>query len=111
VTAEAIPVARPLKNPLAPSCWAPAIGWATRDTTPARTPFPMDFVAEEKPADASLGRRVENRELNTALAFGEEGGEWMGMDGVSLSFDTINDIPFRFVSFRSAINFDVHEYK
>ena len=33
------------------------------------------------------------------------------MDGVSLSFDTINDIPFRFVSFRSAINFDVHEYK
>ena len=77
MTAEAIPVARPLKNPLAPSCWAPAIGWATRDTTPARTPFPMDFVAEEKPADASLGRRVENRELNTALAFGELMDGWM----------------------------------
>lgn len=35
---------------------------------PARTPFPMDFVAEERPADASLGRRVEKRELNISLA-------------------------------------------
>lgn len=61
-------MARPLKNPLAPSCCAPAMGWAMRDTAPAMTPLAMDFVAEEKPADASLGRRVEKRELNTSFA-------------------------------------------
>lgn len=28
----------------------------------------MDFVAEDRPADVSLGRRVENRELKTSFA-------------------------------------------
>ena len=67
-TAEATPVASPLKNPLVPSCCAPAMGCATRETAPARTPLPIDLYAEEKPADASLGRRVENKELNTSFA-------------------------------------------
>ena len=68
-TAEATPVARPLIKPLAPSCCAPAIGWAMSDTAPARTPFPIDLVAEDRPAPTSFGRRVENSELNTSLAF------------------------------------------
>jgi hypothetical protein len=62
-------VANPLKNPLAPSCCAPAIGWATRDTAPAKTDLLIDLVADEKPAPASFGRRVENRELKTSLAY------------------------------------------
>ena len=45
------------------------MGCANKDTAPAMTPFPMDFVAEENPADVSLGRRVENRELKTSFAY------------------------------------------
>jgi hypothetical protein len=67
-TADATPVARPLKKPLGPSDCAPAIGCATRDTAPANTPFPMDLVADDNPADTSFGLRVENNELNTSLA-------------------------------------------
>ena len=46
----------------------------------------MDFVAEDRPADVSLGLRVENRELNTSFAWlwmGLECGVWTRMfDGV-----------------------------
>lgn len=62
-------MASPLKKPFAPSCCAPAIGCATSETAPASTPFPIDFVAEERPADASFGLLVENKELKTSFAY------------------------------------------
>jgi len=68
-TADATPVARPEKKPFTPSCCAPAIGCATSETAPATTPFPIDLVAEETPAKASFGRRVEKRLLNTSRAY------------------------------------------
>lgn len=44
------------------------MGWAMREATPATVPLPMDLRPEDIPAQPSLGRRVEKRELNTSPA-------------------------------------------
>jgi len=44
------------------------MGCATKEMAPASVPLKMDLVAEDKPAAASLGLRVEKRALNTSDA-------------------------------------------
>ena len=61
-------MAKPVKKPLAPSECAPAKGWATRETAPAITPLETDLTADDTPAIASFGRRVEKSVLNNSLA-------------------------------------------
>lgn len=44
------------------------MGWAMREATPATVPLVTDLRPEETPAQPSLGRRVEKRELKTSEA-------------------------------------------